>query len=81
MLRVYQFRNQQRRRAVGGCDSKFDQEPCANKNATSQPERLENDAKDHDGIANDDRGAATKEICGVGDDGESGKGADGHGAV
>lgn len=47
----------------------------------SEPEGLENDAKDHDGIADDDRGAATKEIGRLGDDGESGKGADGHYAV
>lgn len=66
---------------MGDCDSKSDQEPCTNEHAISKPEGLENDAKNHDGTADDDRGAAAQEICGVGDNGESGKGADGHDAV
>lgn len=68
MLRVNQFRDQHRSRAVSNGDTESDEEPGGDEHGEVDADGLEDDAENHDDTADHHTGSSAEDIRDIGDD-------------
>lgn len=81
MLRVSQFRNQERRSSVGDGNAETDEESGSQEHAKAARDGLQDDTDQHDDAADENTRSTAEEIRCVGNKGNGRQGTDGHDGV